>query len=243
MRELDNMAIEAIENQKILDQLISKNESFILRCASTASRRYVTKSDDEWSIAIIAFTQAVQSYRLDKGSFLSFAELIIKRRLVDYFRTQTRYNQEITVNPNVFGSDIEEEYENLQMKLAVSKQMQTNSFDGDSLKNEIMALNESIAMYGFSFFDLVDSSPKSKKTKQNCATTVAYMLSNRILIEELRKSKQLPMKIIEKNTKIPRKIIERHRKYIITATEILYGDYPNLSEYMQFIKDALNKEK
>jgi len=51
----------------------------------------------------------------------------------------------------------------------------------------------------------------------------------------MKTTKQLPIKIISENAKVPRKILERHRKYIITAAEILSGDYPKLAEYLSHI--------
>jgi RNA polymerase sigma factor len=63
-------------------------------------------------------------------------------------------------------------------------------------------------------------------------------LKNPVLLSELMNSKQLPLKIIENNLKIPRKILERHRKYIIAAIEILYGEYPYLAEYLHYIREV-----
>ena len=64
----------------------ARTSIFILRTASTVSRRYVTKEDDEWSIALQAFAQAVQDYDPEKGSLQGFAEVVIRRRLTDQFR-------------------------------------------------------------------------------------------------------------------------------------------------------------
>jgi len=63
------------------------------------------------------------------------------------------------------------------------------------------------------------------------------MLSSPLLTADMKHSKLLPIKKITENTKVPRKIIERHRKYIVTAVEILSGDYPHLSEYLAYMKE------
>jgi len=40
---------------------------------------------DEYSIALIAFNEAIESYDLDKKTkFVSFSKQVIKRRLIDY---------------------------------------------------------------------------------------------------------------------------------------------------------------
>lgn len=58
-----------------------------MKCASTVTHKYITKSDDEWSVVLSAFAQAIDNYNIGKGSFYSFAELVIRRRLIDYVRS------------------------------------------------------------------------------------------------------------------------------------------------------------
>lgn len=219
LREIDQMAVEAAEDEFIFSSFLKKQERFILKTASKISRRFVTQSDDEWSVAIGAFSQAIEKYDYDKGSFLSFAEKIIHQRLVDHYRVKGRHSVEVPVD------FIEEE--------AI---VETSD---NSLKLEIVAMTEVLGDYGIRFMDLVECSPKAEKTRKSCARAVHYMLKNPMLITEMRRTKLFPLKITEKNTKVPRKILERHRKYLIAAVEILYGDYPFLSDYLRHIKEEV----
>jgi RNA polymerase sigma factor len=84
--------------------------------------------------------------------------------------------------------------------------------------------------------ELPEISPKAKKTRQACKIAISFMLESPLLIENMRRAKMLPIKIIEKNTRVPRKLIERHRKYIMTVVEILHDDYPYLREYFKDIR-------
>lgn len=240
MREIDRLAVEAADDAHKLTQLILENERFILRCASRAANRYVTKSDDEWSVALSAFAQAVTTYRFDRGSFLSLAELAIRRRLIDYQKSQARYGNEITVNPSVFDSEPDEENEDISIRISLNGKMACAG-DGADARLEIQAVNDTFAGYAFSFFDLPDYAPKSAKTKAACAKAAAFLLKNPPLIEEMRTLRQLPLKLIEKYADVPRKILERHRKYIIAAVEILSGEYPYLAEYVRYIKEEMDK--
>ena len=106
----------------------------------------------------------------------------------------------------------------------------------DLIALEIESLGNVLAVYGFSFFDLADASPKASKTKEACRDAVLFLLSSPVLFREMKASGMLPIKIIGNNIDLPRKILERHRKYIIAAAEILNGDYPCLSEYLGYIK-------
>lgn len=239
MRELDRMAAEAAEDRLKLEQLIVQSERFILKCASRATHRFITKSDDEWSVALFAFAQAVQKYQFDKGSFLAFAQTTIGSRLIDYQRGQGKYSLEISVNPTVFSADEDEEDAFYTIRKAVRNQI-TQTPD-DQIGLEIQAANQVFRKYGFTFFELADCSPRTQKTKAVCAKAAAYLLHNPLLLREMRASRQLPLKILEKNAKLPRKKLERHRKYIIAAVEMLSGEYPCLACYMQYIREEMDK--
>lgn len=238
MREIDQIAVQSRTDEATLNTLISQSEFFIIKTASKITHCYITKSDDEWSIALQAFVQAVEGYQLDKGSFFSFADKVICRRLIDYQRKQNKYRNEIAVDPFIFDTPSETE-EEIAITQAVSK---TVSQRGDeSLKYEIEAANEVLLQYGFSFFDLVSCSPKAKKTKIACAEIIRYMINHPELLDTLSRTRQLPLNRIEKNAQIPRKIIERHRKYIIAAVVILSGEYPYLADYIRAIGKELCK--
>jgi RNA polymerase sigma factor len=234
------MAVEAAADERKLDRFLEQNEAYIIKCASKTARRYLTKSDEEWSLAQIAFTEAVRSYNLEKGSFYGFAELVIRRKLIDYHRAQSKYALEQTVDPAVFSSDPEDDVEDVySVRRAIANQ--ASGDETESIRLEIEAANALFKEYGFSFYDLADCSPKSRKTKQSCAVAVNYLLKNPLLVSEMRNSKKLLINLIEKGSGIPRKILERHRKYIIAATEILYGDYPYLAEYLKFIRKETDR--
>jgi RNA polymerase sigma factor len=218
-----------------LETLIKQHEFYILKCASKTCHRYITKSDDEWSISLLAFTQAVDNYALDKGSFLSFVKLVIHRRLIDYSKSQWKYNSEVSVDPIVFDVEPEDENEDLSVRMAVVEQVSKQ--DNGNLKLEIEDANIRFSVYGFSFFELSECSPHASKTKKSCAKAINFMLNHPELLKDLRSSKQLSLKIIVENTRVPRKILERHRKYIIAAIEILSGGYPYLADYLRYIRE------
>lgn len=235
MREIDKKAIMAKTDKSYTDTFLKEYEFFILKTANNVTGKYVTKSDDQWSVSLSAFHEAIEAYSFEKGSFLSFSELVIKRRLFDYIKKQSRHFCEITINPHIFESDSDEDDVNLKQE--VMKQVAKQD---DDAKLEIEAVAEILKGYGFSFFDLVSVSPKAKKTKTVCARAILYIIENKILLNELKRTKLLPIKILENNLKLPRKILERHRKYIIAGAEIISGDYPILSEYLRYIKEEQN---
>lgn len=221
------------------NNFIKEHEKFILASSYKAVGHFVNKTDDEYSIALIAFDEAINSFSPDKGDFRAFASLVIKRRLFDYIKSEARHSSEIAVDD--FSGDLDLDEDNVNQSLnkelrkketELSKMNSEHQPESSKMKDEIDAVTMILSEYGFSFWDLAKCSPKAEKTKTQCAIAVGYMLENQQLLETMRLKKVLPIKEIKNNSKVPRKILERHRKYIIAAIEILAGDYPLLGEYM-----------
>ena len=79
------------------NELIQSYVPFILRIASQASRRYIDRDrDDEFSVAMLAMNEAIDRFDDSrKMNFLGFAETIIRRRLIDYFRSQKSQSRHV----------------------------------------------------------------------------------------------------------------------------------------------------
>lgn len=222
MGELDQRvrAIQTNHNRNDLDELIKEWEFFILKTAVGVKKGIVQKQDEEWSIALDAFLEAVRRYDWERGGFLSYAQRLIHHRLVDYYRKEGRKNREIPLD-----SDAMEYYG------------QDDFFRRD-LRDEIESLSWVLQLYGLNFNDLAKASPKSKKTKWACGTVLRYLRANPHLLSQLREQGMLPVKILQENTGVPRKTLERHRKYLIAAAEIITGEYPYLSEYIPWKEEG-----
>lgn len=216
-----------------MDVLLADHSAFIKKCASKNTGRFVTESDDEYSIAMIALSEAVKNFSPQKGDFYPFAANIIKLRLVDYYRSQHKYTVEMPASPEIFNSEQEEQ--NMALHNEINQKL--SYCDDTTIAEEIESINIAFARYGFEFMDLAECSPKADKTRAACGKAVRYILKNPIIISEIQTQKQLPLKIIEKNAGVPRKILERHRKYLIAAVEILGGEYPFLAEYMRPLRE------
>lgn len=247
--EIDVMAVNAKNDDNLTSALISQRENFILKCASAAARSYISRSDDEWPIALAAFTEAVNNYSADKGSFLNYAELFIRKRIIEYIGGKSRFAPETwSMLQPVHGSEINQDLANSH-SFDVSESsddsevavVSVESNEDNSLKLEIYLINEILFGHGFSFMDLTDCSPKSKKEKILCAKAVAFMINNPILTSKMKIKRELPLNLIVRNTKVSRKFLEKHRKYIVAAVEIMSGEYANISRYMGYIAEEIEK--
>lgn len=235
------------EKPETHEHFIKTNKRFILASAYKAAGRFITDSCDEYSVALIAFEEAIRSYDPSKGNFYSFAGLVIKRRVYDFLNSEARHNSEIPVR-TVGESDTEEEDSLLPVELEVKKSEVSLSMastetqpESTPIQDEIAAMQNILNAYGFSFFDLVECSPKAEKTKAACILAIGFLLDKPDLFLAMRADHKLPIKPIHKKTGLSRKILERHRKYIIAVTEILNGDFPQLAEYLKPIRKEVTE--
>lgn len=234
---LNELAVAAACSETAREEFIHQHETLILKTASRASYRYITKSDDEWSVALSAFSNAIDSYDPSHGDFLPFAQMLVKRALIDYHRREASHLTEISTSPFVLeGLDDAENESDLDRSVYLAVADQSSAAADRSLQDEIMAANEMLMRYGFRFFDLTECSPQQDKTRQECAKAIRFVLSRPDLLNELEKSRKLPIRTVAVGSEVSKKTLDRYRKYIIMAVLILNGDYPQLSEYLKFVR-------
>ena len=231
---------KAQQDEKYLNQFILENKRFIRSSASRVTGRFITESDDEWSVALIAFNEAVRSYDDTKGNFKSFAALVIRRRLTDYMISQSRHQSEISLEPDTMDGNVEDETASpLELEVRSKSAEISEVQESTAIKDEIEAVQQILGRYGFSFFDLTECSPKAEKTRRVCAQAVATLLKNPELFRKMQDNRSLPMKELLRISGLSKKVVERHRRYIIAAAEIMNGEYPLLKDYMEYIREAL----
>lgn len=221
-------AIRAATDERLREELIRRQEKNILRIASGIKHRFVTKSDDEWSVALFAFSRAIDTYRAEKGAFLPYAEKLIRNSLIDSGRVEARRAREISVPPDAFEGEGEEE--NAPVRYAV---VQNSVRAADSrLRDEISAANEALRAFGFGFYELADCSPEREKTRRDCRAAARAILDSPRELERLYSTRRLPVRLAMEQARVPEKTLEKYRRYIIALVVILSGDYPLLSGYL-----------
>ena len=73
MDDFSTAALRARESEEAFERFVNANKSYILGCASRCLKRFVRDTDDEWSVALIAFNEAVRVYDPAKGEFAGFS--------------------------------------------------------------------------------------------------------------------------------------------------------------------------
>ncbi len=229
----------AIQNgdQALQNELIYQYKPFIAKTVSSVCKRYISETDDEFSIGLIAFNEAIQKYSSDKGSsLLSFAEVIIKRRVIDYIRQQIKH-QNLSMDANGLEEN-EDEVSQSSLEANMSLEEYHKQTDDELRKQEIIRFSKLLTEFDLSFKDLVENSPKHADARKNAMLVAMEIVSNEEIKQILVEKKRLPIKQIENSVSVSRKTIERNRKYIIAIALILMNDYLYLQEYIKGVLET-----
>jgi RNA polymerase sigma factor len=218
-------------DQFLLNELIASYKPFIAKTVSSVCKRYIHETDDEFSIGLIAFNEAIEKYLPERGkSLLSFAEVLIRRRVIDYIRKQTKH-QHISYDFDNTAHDDDSPGTIIVNELSFEEYKKKT--EEEVRKEEIVHFQALLRSFDLSFTDLVDHSPKHADARKNAIMVAKILAENEELRKLLLEKKRLPIKQLEEMVDVSRKTIERNRKYIIAIALILLNDYLYLKDYIK----------
>ena len=90
VQQLISRVTEAKNDSNAADALIADYMPFIRSETAKYLKRQPEPEDDELSIAMFAFYEAIRNYSPIKGAFFRFAALQIRSRLIDNYRKERR---------------------------------------------------------------------------------------------------------------------------------------------------------
>lgn len=198
------------------ETIIEHHRDFITKVSSKICNRYLTwDNDDELSIALIAFNEAIDHYNPGEGVvFHSFARRVIHNRLVDYFRKESKHR-----HIPLLTEDDDEEFSTYDVEYSYNQYQEKQQ--QENFEEVVDRYISELANYGVTLDDLVKVSPKHRDSKETLMTVARLLSSEVLLMEYLTKQKMLPIKELELLTGVKRKVLERGRKYLIALTIIL----------------------
>lgn len=229
-RHILRAVYEAKENNQKADDLIRKYIPFIRAEASKFMGRLCTENDDEFSIAMIAFHEAILGYDRLRGAFLSYAATLIRSRLIDEYRREQRHTGHLSLDAREAETD-----DSLLDALADPRDAYAESQGLEATRQEIAELSAQLAGFGISFADIADHTPKQERSLAACLTAIAYARANRTLLDRLLETGQLPMQALVEGSGSSRKTLERHRKYILAMLLIQTNGYEIIRGHLRHV--------
>lgn len=226
--------------ENVREELIRQYIPFILKVTSQACKRFVRLGeDDEVSVALMAFNEALDKYDSSLNtSFFTFAQSVVKRRIIDYFRKSDQNKWEIPLSA-IIQEDGEDRNETSQLDRITWQFSQKQYFEEDIAelrRDEIIEYNRELQNYGITFRELAEASPRHQDARIAAFKAARIICSNERYRQHLIRTRSLPLKELEAEVDVSRKTLERQRKYIIALTIILMGQYYFLEEYLDGLK-------
>ncbi|SOC37386.1 RNA polymerase sigma-I factor [Ureibacillus acetophenoni] len=217
-------------NEEVMNDLLSFSKPFMKKTASYICKRPIDEHDEEYSITILGFHEAVMSFNPEENaSFQTFAHLIIKRRLIDYIRKETaRKDQLLSLEPNEDDSS-EQHFLFNEKSIYTYEEKQRSA----TRKEELLIYRELLSGFNLSFEDLTKTSPKHVDARKTAFHIAQIVADHEEFYNYLLKNKRLPLKEIESLVEVSRKTLERHRKYIIAVVLLLNSDFIYLKDYVK----------
>ena len=219
--QIVTVVLKAKTDSDAADALIRDFIPFIRSEATKFMGRLCTDQDDEYSIAMMAFYEAIMGFERGRGAFLPYAAMLIRSRLIDHSRKEARHAGHISLYEENGGDDDR----NLMDTLADEADYYEDSAHREATRQEITELSAVMADFGVSFSDVADNCPRQERTLQSCARAIRYAGANPDLLEELLRTKKLPMNRLVLGSGAERKTLERHRKYILAMLLIQTNGY------------------
>ena len=205
------------------DRLIEQYLPFIRsETAKFLRRPPVDGHDDELSIAMIAFHEAICDYRRGRGAFFSFAATMIHNRLIDYERRERRHRGTLSLDA---PTGEEESDGTLLDTLADPSDHSGALITREATAFEIRELSEQMADFGVSLADVADNCPRQQRTLEACRAAMDYAKSRPDLLEQVVRTGKLPLNELAQGSGVERKTLERHRKYLLALLLICTNGY------------------
>lgn len=219
-----------MENEKIIEpqateEFIEKHIPFIISCISKFTGRYVSiENDDEYSIGMMAFVEAIEKYKESRGDFYVFSRLVIESRLKNFFEKENKHIKNKSIEDyKERGTDLVDNLED---------------YDKDDLNreftiNEIKKLKEEIDDFGFGFEELVNEAPKHKDTREKAIDISEKSSREKDITDFMFVKKRLPIKNMSDRFDVSEKVIRKSKLFIITVIIILFRGYRNLKLWIK----------
>ena len=216
------------------DALIRQYMGFIrAETAKFIKRAPIDGQDEELSIAMLAFYEAILGYEQNRGAFLSYASRGIRNRMIDHYRKEKKHAKVISLHAPL--QDEDDDISKLD-RLEDPKNEIEASHRRAAAREEIEEFERQLGEFGITFSEVADNCPRQGRTLASCQKVLAAAKLHPEIFDILLESKKLPISSLAEKSGTDKKTLERHRKYLIAVLlaftngyEIIRGHLYHLS--------------
>lgn len=227
-------------NEEAREKLIRSYRTFIVEIASRQCRRNLEwENDDELSIGLQAFNQAIDNFNNSYNKkFQHYAAMIIKSRLIDYFRKESRHHH------LPFDGNTAEGGEFKRWEVKASWEKYWKEEEVRERAEEMRFFEHALKQFGISLQKLERSSPVHRDTRERLVDIARVIVECEKHRSYLNHRKRLPLKQLEQTLNVSRKVLKRGRNYIIALFLIMTREeFSGLRDLFSLEKKATCKVK
>lgn len=201
------------------DELLRTFLPFVVRIARrTCRRRLDLGHDDEVSVALIAFNEAIDRYRPWRGkSFVGFAEMVVRHRVIDCLRRESARREtpvSCLVQPTADGM------EDPALRCAEFRQAMAayrSALEAVEGREAVRAYLRLLRRYGIDPADLMRNCPRRADARERAIAAARAVVDDPDWCAFVRRRRSLPLKEMAAAGRlgVSRKTLERHRTYIV----------------------------
>ncbi|MCR2823069.1 RNA polymerase sigma-I factor [Lederbergia panacisoli] len=230
---LNELVLEAKKgDEKVMNELLIAYTPFMKKTASLVCKRFINEHDDEFSVALKGFHEAVLHFNPKENTSLkTFSHLIMRRRLIDYIRSESTRNETFFTLKEENGEAGAVDQHHVFNEISISSFLKEQQ--AAERREEIKEYSKLLKDYGMSFQVLAISSPKHADSRKTAFQIAKIIAETPKYYTYLMEKKKLPIKELASIAKVSRKTIERHRRYIIAVTLLFNSDFVYLKEYIR----------
>ena len=223
---------EAKTNKERMGFLVNAYMPFIKKCISDV---FFKKEQQEEYIteAMLGFLQSVQTFNNESGTFIPYAQTVIRNRLLNVAAKESRIKKwHIPFFLKKTPSDDEGVAEYSPPEIEAAQRNYEVTVERENLRYEIAEINAEFAGWDFDIIDLCEHRPKQDRSRLTCQTIANAALAHPGLVAEMKETRKFPVKKIIALTGCREKIIEKYRRYIVALILIMSGEYPYIQSFL-----------
>lgn len=205
-----------------LNSLIERHMPFLIRTVSNFTGRYISvENDEEFSIGLLAFAEAVKRYEPDRGNFLSFAKLVMESRLKNYVEKKNAHMKE-------------ESLEALQETgIDFSQREDEENEETQKLHEEIIKYREELLLFDLTLEKLADTSPKHRDTRRTAVQTAETASRDPETVEETYRKRKLPVRKVARLGKVTEKVVKNSKTFVLAVMIIFVREFTGLRYWIK----------
>jgi RNA polymerase sigma factor len=234
--EQPEIIIERIQagDEQLREQFIGECLPEIRHLVRRISHSFFAEQEDEFSIALEAFNQAINRFRNSMGvPFFSYAHLLVKHRLFDWMRRQRAGHSTLSFSDcdSADGVPLEDQLVDPKSTL-LDQNLEINE--------SLLQLELQLQLFGFSLPRVTAGFPKHQDSQRLCIRIARQLSEDEQLYSQLVTKHQLPGSELARRCEVPVKTIEKNRASIILLTLLIRSDLQVIHAYISvFEKEAI----